>query len=278
MSKGIRIALIVCAVLAVLGLALTAAGWMLGGSLNFSLDWKDRKIKTADEALTHGTLTPEKCTKLELSSAAADITVQRGDGWSVDYTLYQEPEITQENGTLTVKGQERGTIGFIGVSLDRERAPHITVTVPADAALDQILIATAAGDVRLSALEAKTVSVACTTGDVQMKDVTAAALRITANTGDVILENVVCASEAEIESNTGDIRVTGGSYPAGLDCETDTGDVTLSLPAGDYALELETDTGDVTVNGKDCGKDHDTAGTIPVSAETNTGDVTVRIG
>lgn len=278
MSKGIRIALIVCAVLAVVGLALTAAGWMMGGSLNFSLDWKNRKIKTADESLTHGTLTPDAFTKLELSAATADITVQRGDGWFVDYTLFEEPEITQKNGTLTVKGQERGTINFIGITLDRERAPHITVTVPADAALDRILIATAAGDIRLSDVEADTVSVACATGDVRMKDVTAADLDIAANTGDVILENTVCAAEAEIEASTGDIRVTGGSFPAGLECETNTGDVTLSLPAGDYALELETDTGDVTVNGKNRGRKHSSAGTIPVSAETNTGDVTVKIG
>ena len=278
MSKGIRIALVVCAVLAVVGLALTAAGWMMGGSLNFSLDWKNRKINTADESLTYGTLTPENCTTLELSAATADITVQRGDGWALEYALYEEPEITQENGTLTVKSEEHSAVNFIGVALDSRKAPHITVTVPADAELDQVLIATATGDILLSDLEADTVSAACATGDIRVQDVTAGRLTVTANTGDVILDNAVCATEAEIESNTGDVRVSGGSFPAGLECETNTGDVHLSLPEGDYALELEAGVGDVIVNGRDQGKSHETAGGIGVSAETNTGDVIVKIG
>ena len=273
MYKGIRIALTVCAVLAAAGLALVLAGYLMGGSPNFSLDWKNRKITTPDAAEVRSERTPEAFRALEIEAATADITVERGESWSLRYALFDEPEITERGGTLKIKTTEHGSIGIVGISFDRSRAPSITVTVPADAALDRITVTTAAGDITLSALEAGAVSLMCGTGDIRLRDVSAAELDIEANTGDVIVENASCAGQADVEGNTGDIRISEFTVSGELECETNTGDVSLSLPEGDYALELETDLGDVIVDGKAQGRRYDSGSGVPVHAETNTGDV-----
>lgn len=253
MHKGIRIALTVCAVLTAVGLALALAGYLMGGNLNFSLDWKNRKITTPDAAEVRGERTPEAFTALEIEAATADITVERGESWSLRYALFDEPEITESGGTLKIKTTEHGSISIVGISFDRSKAPSITVTVPADAALERITVTTATGDITLSALEADAVSAVCNTGDILLRDVNAA--------------------ELDIESNTGDIRISALAVSGGLECETNTGDVSLSLPEGNYALDLETDLGDVTVNGKAQGRRYDSGSGVPVHAETNTGDV-----
>ena len=168
MRKGIYTALILCLIIAVIGVGLVIAGISLGGRPNFRLDWRTHTITTADNAEARGDLTPEPFTTLQIEVATADIFVERGDGWSLSYALSEEPEITQENGVLKLKLEERSGMNFVGISFSTDSAPYIKITVPADAALEEITIATATGEVTLSELEAERIELACATGDISL--------------------------------------------------------------------------------------------------------------
>ena len=279
MKKGIKIALTVCLILAVLGAGLVAAGFMMGGSLNFRLDWRTHAISTADTAEARGDLTPEPFTTLQIEVATADITVERGDGWSLSYALSEEPEITQENGLLKLKVEERSGVNFVGISFSADNAPFIKITVPADAALEEITLATATGEVTLADLEAERIELACATGDISLNGVTAQTLLLAGNTGDLTLQDVTAAEQAKLTTNTGEIRAAL-TAPGGVTAESNTGDVTLTLTgtAADFGLSLESDTGDVTVDGRDEGHSYQSSGGAAVRAESSTGDVTVRFG
>ena len=276
MHKGIKIALVVCLVLTALGVGLVVAGIALGGKLNFQIDTKNRKILNADTSLVRGELTPEPFTELDVEVATADITVSRGEGWALDYVLTDEPEITQTAGRLSLKGQERSGINFVGISFNGEGL-FVRITVPEDAALETITVHTATGDVRLIDLAAGTVAAECGTGDLAAQDVRCCKLELTSNTGDILVKDTVCTGDVTLEGNTGDVNIQKLTEATAISAETNTGDINIVLDDADYALDLETGTGDLSVNGKDHGHHHSTDGSIPLHAETNTGDLNVHI-
>ena len=280
MHKGIRTALILCLILVVIGAGLVIAGIALGGSPNFTLDWENRKISTSSKADVIGDLTPQAFTTLEIDAVVADVTIERGESWSLRYALAEEPEITQANGVLRLKDRTHGKINFVGISVSGGNEAYVTVTVPADAALERIKLHTATGMVTLSDFTVGTLEAECNTGDFLLTNVTASELDLNGNTGSLELSNVTATFRAELETNTGDIIAEALSVPAGLEAETNTGDVKLSLTGteADYALDLEADLGEVVVNGKPQGHRFHAGSGVSVSAETNTGDVRVQIG
>ena len=279
MRKSIKITLIVCLILAVVGAGCVAAGIAMGGSPSFRLDWNNRRITASDALDARAELTPEPFTTLEIEVATADITVERGDGWALSYALSEEPELTQENGVLKLKGEEHGGVNFVGVSFTPGSGPFIKITVPADAQLEEITLAAATGDMTLADLEAERIELACATGDLRLSAVTADTLLLSASTGDLVLREVTASKQVDLSTNTGEISAELNA-PNGVEAESNTGDVTLTLAgaAADFALSLESGTGDVTVDGRDEGHSCSTEGGAPVRAESNTGDVTVRFG
>ena len=278
MRKSIKITLIVCLILAVVGAGFVAAGIAMGGSPSFRLDWNNRRIITSDALDARAELTPEPFTTLQIEAPTADITVERGDGWALSYALSEGPEITQDNGVLKLKGEEEhGGVNFVGINFTPENGPFIKITVPADAQLEEITLATATGDMTLADLEAERIELACATGDLRLSSVTAGTLLLSASTGDLVLREVTASKQAGLSTNTGEISAEL-TAPGGVTAESNTGDVTLTLAgtASDFALSLETGTGDVTVDGRDEGHSCTTDGGAPVRAESSTGDVTVR--
>lgn len=277
MHKGIKIALIVSLILTVAGVGFVVAGIALGGHLNFQIDTKNRKILSADESLVRGTLTPEPFTELDVEVATADISVSRGEGWALEYALTDEPEIAQTDGRLTLKGQERAGISFVGISVNGDGL-FVRITVPEAAELEAVTLHTATGDVKLSDLEVQTIAAECSTGDMKAQGIRCGKLDLVSNTGDIDVKDTVCTGDVTLEGNTGDVNVQKLAEATAISVETNTGDIAIALDDADYALDFETDTGDLTVNGRDQGHRHSTDGTIPLHAETNTGDLTVRIG
>ena len=274
MRNRTKTALILCLVLAVLGVGCVGAGIALGGKPSFRIDFKNRTVVADDAELVTGELTPEPFTTLEINVGTADITVQRGDRWALSYALSDEPTIVQENGALRLTEQ---TVGTVGISFGGHNDAYVTVTIPADAAPERVTVITSTGGITIADLEAGSLSAACSTGGVMLSAVTADELTVAADTGSIELRSVTASKQAHLETDTGGIHAEALTVPGGLTAEADTGDIALYLTgsAGDYALTLKTDTGDVTVDGADCGDRYSTTGSIAVKAETDTGDVVI---
>ena len=274
MRNNIKTTLVICLVLALLGVGCVGAGIALGGKPSFRIDLKNRTVVADSGELVSGERTPEPFTTLEIHVSTANVTVQRGDRWALSYALSEEPTITQENGVLKLTEQSEDAIN---ISFGGHIDSYVNVTIPADVVPEQVRISTSTGDITFADLQAETIAVDCSTGGITLSAVTAEALTLTTNTGSIELRSVTASQQAHLETNTGGIHAEALTVPGGFTAEADTGDIELYLSgsADDYALTLETATGDVTVDGADQGDSYSTGGSIAVHAETATGDVVI---
>ena len=264
MRNNVKTTLVICLVLALLGVGCVGAGIALGGKPSFRIDLKNRTVVADSGELVSGERTPEPFTTLEIHVSTANVTVQRAE----------EPTITQENGVLKLTEQSEDAIN---ISFGGHIDSYVNVTIPADVVPEQVRISTSTGDITFADLQAETIAVDCSTGGITLSAVTAEALTLTTNTGSIELRSVTASQQAHLETNTGGIHAEALTVPGGLTAEADTGDIELYLTgsADDYALTLETATGDVTVDGADQGDSYSTGGSIAVHAETATGDVVI---
>ena len=275
MRKGIYTALILCLIIAVIGVGLVIAGISLGGRPNFRLDWKNRTILAGDAPLQSGEAAPEACTSLELDVATADIEVRVGDAFRVEYALYDAPQITQTDGVFRLKEPEHG-INVIGISGFSGQDAYVRVTVPAGAQLESVKLDSSTGVLTVSELACKTLTVDLSTGDANLIGVSADVLTADASTGSIRLTD--CAvKDAQFDVSTGSIEARNLTVTESLRADASTGDVALDIrgQAADFAMELESGTGAVRVDGKDQGDDYSSSGSIPITVDTSTGDVTI---
>lgn len=277
MKNKTRIALIICLILAVLGAGLVGAGLALGGQPNFRLDWKNRTLVGGDAELQSGEVAPKAFTALEIDVATADIEVRVGDTFAVEYALTEEPEITQEGGVFRLTEPSHSGINIVGFSgLGTGKGQYVRVTVPADAQLDSVKLDGATGDMTVSQLKCKTLTVDLSTGDANLIAVSADKLTAEASTGSIILTDC-SVKDAELDVSTGDIEARDLTVTGSLNADASTGDVELDIlgRAADFAMELSSGTGSVSVDGRDYHHDYASSGSIPLKVEASTGDVDV---
>ena len=238
---------IVLLILLVLAAAWVGIGYMRG-TVHFGHGG------SASAKLVEGKYTPKDSASLVIDADVADITLQPGDAWAVEYALEKEPEITEENGILTFRDQSKNHVN-IGIHNTPEQ--HITITVPAEIALE---LEVDVGDVRI--------------GNLAFTD-----LSVETDVGDVKMENVISSGSLDVECDVGNVtmsEVNGGSVTAA----SDVGDLNVNLtgPLTDYALMVDADVGDIVVDGLKQGKFYNTEGGIPVFIKTDTGDINVSFG
>ena len=275
MHNGYKTALTVCLILALLGAGLVGVGIALGGKPNFRLDWKNRTLLAGDAELKTGETAPEPFTSIEIDVATADIEISVGDAFSVAYALDEEPVITQENGVFRLKEPPHSGISFIGITSGGSGA-YVRVTVPEGTQLDSVDLDTSTGELIVSQVSCKTLTVDLSTGEAHLIAVTADQLTADSSTGSIVLTD--CAvKDAKLDVSTGSIESERLTVTRSLRADASTGDVTLELcgRAADFGMNLESGTGDVTVDGKDRDDEFKSSGSIPLLVETSTGDIDV---
>ena len=240
MSKAGKLAA-VCAAVLVVGLALGAAGYALGGVKGFDkVSEKHSWIGgTPGERVVYAEgepgfdavevtgnasvyLVTEKYFKDQkwldknelLSATEADIAGEN-QVVIIKGEKIPDPQISLEDGVLRIYAKEKKTnISFNFSSVDV--TPKILICCPDKEYTD--------------------FSVNVDTGDI-----------ILGGTGDVILSGTF--GKTQIKVDTGDIKLSG-TYDKGADINSDTGDVVLKAKAGidAFDLDLRTDTGDIVIS------------------------------
>lgn len=284
--------------LLVLCLALTAFGCAKSGA--------------AEAKLTEGEMTPEQVIRLSLDVDKADVMIQAGDAWHVEYALLSEPEISQDGGTLTLREPKNK----LNLNLGKLAAkPYVTVTVP-DTVLESGDITCDVGNVSVRGVDMGSLSVTLDVGNVNLLDLLLGSLKAAVDTGNLELRGLKVESLASLHTDTGNIECERTSIGESISLEadtgnleleqvtvprlhalcdvgdmeledvhadvieaqTDTGDIRLDLPGSleQYALDLQTDIGSVRVDDVKQDAHYITiGGTKIVTAKTDTGDVSV---
>lgn len=264
MRNRIRLILLLCLATALLA----GCTIRLGG--------KGGEVVVGEAELIRGEYTPGDASSLSIITTAADVTVETGDVWRVEYALPSEPEITENGGRLTI--EDTSDRAVINIDFTGINAPKVTVTVPESAALTALEITSHVGDVRVRGLSLETLSAEVNTGDLSLSDITAAgAITMQSNTGDQELRRVQ-APKITVTGNTGEIDLE--DVEAGhITARTQTGDIEMTLPgrAEDYSLDLKTSIGNVEINDREHENPFTTTnGGKTLTASSSVGDVEVE--
>lgn len=244
MKKGLKIVLITCVILFILGGIFIAVGLANGGSMAYYIDYKNHKISSAVETeLVSSNDQLDAFNEFDIDVDAAKVTIVKGDSYNVEYKLYkrENTSINVENGKLVITTKsEKNTINF-GLFTD-DQNPYIKITIPENAELSNGKINTDAGSVILNDLNMKDLSLGVDYGEVEIKDSSFNNLDIETNAGSVTFDNVK-AEKSAINTDYGDVNITG----------TEVGDIKLDMDAGDLDvdstkldnIEIDGDYGDV---------------------------------
>ena len=198
-------------------------------------------------------VTPEAFLSLVMDLGVAEVTVQPGDDWGVEYKLPAAPEITQDNDTLRIRDLTEHRNFSLG-----EKDYYVRVTVPEGIDLQHVELRSGVGDLKLQNLNVAEGVIELGVGEVELEHMAVSTLSIETGTGDIALEDV-------------DVTV--------MSAESGTGSIELDLIGApeDYSLDLSTGVGSVEVADRDQGTKHFTqGGEKTVKAMTGVGDIDVE--
>ncbi|MBQ1263512.1 MAG: DUF4097 family beta strand repeat protein [Oscillospiraceae bacterium] len=277
MSRATKIALVVGALLVLLGGIIFAAAMM-------SFKWDFKKISTTNYQTNEHQIT-ESFNDVSIVTDTADIKLLPSENSQVKVVCYEEENakhaVSVKDGALTVEVvNEKKWYEHIGINFE---SPKVTVYLP-EGEYGALSIKGDTGDTNISReftfksieIEQDTGSVSnyanainnivikTDTGAVTVEDVSAQAVDVSVSTGKVTVTGVKCEGTVKIGVST------GKTYIEDLKCKSfissgDTGSLTLNSAVATEKFFIERSTGDVSF------KDSDAA---EIFVKTDTGDVT----
>lgn len=298
MKKGKKAAIIVAAVLIVIGLLICFLGFS-------AADYDYTRLNTANFVSNSNVIT-EPFSHIEVDVETADVHFVRADDSSCKIVSRETDKITcsaaVENNTLIIHELDRrqwydhiGIFwGEIEITVYLPKAEYETLSIISNTgdieatknfSFGSAEIVTGTGDVNFSAevknqmeitsdtgditaqgLSPQTLRLKTDTGKVEVSDAECANFFAESDTGDIMMENVIVSGEIRMETNTGDIELRACDADT-LSIETDTGDVFGTLLTEKVYI-TQTDTGDIdvpkTIKGGRC------------EVTTDTGDITFQ--
>ena len=223
-------------------------------------DTGDREGKTTGKIRDDISL--DEFVRLNMDVGVVDLDVKQGDSYSISYDTDKEkavPVISQEGDVVTVtqKGfKASDAIGTKNINMD------MTITIPRDAAMSDWDLDIGVGDVDISDVSAKNISVDVGVGDLDIEGCTA----------DVI----------DVDAGVGDVDIARGSFTE-LSIDAGMGDVEVSevKDLDSYTLDVSVGTGGLTIAGQrqeGLGKDykHEGTGSGSIRIDAGLGEVSIN--
>ena len=207
-----------------------------------------------------------------LSVTAADVRFEEGETYGLRYQLHPDElvlqaEVEGENLYFSTQTKE-------GASLSGDW--EVVVTVPRDARLVDVSVATVSGDITLSDRTVETLDLGTTSGAVTASAVTAGEIQVASTSGDIHI-NDLSAHSVNAASISGAISLTGAADSLNLGTTsgacTFSGDLTgtgnvgtvsgnIDVTVPDAGIEASS-LGEITWNGQDQGPSFHRAGDGP---------------
>ena len=278
MKKGTIIALIVSAVLLVIGGILVVLGLSFAGN-SFQESELIRQEVTFRESFD----------SIEIDTADCDVNFAMFSGRDdcmVEFREYERANhsVVVEDGTLKIKMiDERKWTDYVSIFhiFGRTESMEMTVYLPA-AEYASLQVRTDTGDIVVSEepsfiemiLRSDTGDISCvgvsgdvldcmtSTGDISVQNSAPNLTKLHSSTGDLKVSVVAC-EEMHLQTSTGKVDAENVTAPM-LSCTSDTGEVELEGVLAENYLQIRTTTGDVGIENCDAGR---------VDIETDTGDV-----
>lgn len=238
-------------------------------------------------------------------ATAADIKIKTGERYDVICDGFKySPEVSVENGTLTIhggKGDHKSALGFsflfIKVNVfEVNKSGEITVTVPVGTRLSDISLSTGNCDIKISHINAENVSLKTLAGDIKLRKSQIDNLNISVTAGDISFKNfessrtninavsgdvkgeIIVADTFKMSTVSGDSLLSFANYKR-LDISATSGDIKLSTTQNIWQSDIQVSTisGDINVGGRKMLREYIQDGTdgSSISLRTVSGDCTL---
>ena len=276
--KRTAIAILIAVLVVAIGAGLCFAGL---SAVNFKFDKLDRT-----EYMTNTYAFTDTVRAVDIRCYTADVELLPSENGQCQVVSAESDreryEVSVDSGTLVIR-PVKDTRKW---SLFSFKSPRISVYLPAgtyeslkadintgDLTADQALVFDTAeielstGDLTMSGVQARAITVHGGTGDIRVSDMAPETMTVTLSTGKIVLSNVVCSGDLRCESSTGDIRLTDVDG-ANIYLEASTGDITGTIRT-DKTFSASASTGKVSVpTGTTGGR---------CEASTSTGDIRLSV-
>ena len=180
-----------------------------------------------------------------LSVIAADVRFEEGEAYGLRYQLHPDElvlqaEVEGENLYFSTQAKE-------GAALSGDW--EVVVTIPRDARLADVSVATVSGDITLSDRTMETLDLGTTSGAVEASAVTAGEIQVASTSGDIHIDDL-SARSVNAASTSGACTFSGDLTGTG-NVGTVSGNIDVTVP--DTAIEANS-LGEITWNGQDKGQ------------------------
>lgn len=247
--------------LALSGLVLGVAGWAMGADRNPVIRWNGREYHLGwnggayqmdgddyGEMHTGGGRDLAPFQHIVVTADMADISFQWAEDYGVDLTWYQNRAMTYEvkDGVLTVENADHIS------AANRNGTGEVIIYLPEDAKLEAVNLSTDMGDIDVTGLAMKYLTVGSDMGDIFITDCTVAeSLIATVDMGDVNVTSCTVPKSLIASTDMGSLYLSG-ALSGTLDLSDSMGDISVFIdrPASRFSYDIETDMGDITVDGE----------------------------
>ncbi len=267
MKKGMKIFVVICAVLVVLFLLCCLLSYLFGAPV-----------------VTNTHEPTEEFSNISIEAETADIKILPSEDGKCKVVCYERENqshcVTVENDTLTIKLVDTRKwyeyIGFnfvnteITVYLPEPEYGALAVnnstgdiTVADDFKFKSIAVSVSTGAVDCRASANDFIKVTASTGDVNLKNVSSSSINVSTSTGNITVSNADVSGEVKIKVSTGKTTLNDISCKS-FSSNGSTGDIFLNKLIVENKLSVERSTGDVKFNACDASE---------IFVKVSTGDV-----
>lgn len=177
---------------------------------------------------------------------AAGLVLQQGREWGISYELAfpEKFECRCSGGKLKISYRGSG-------SLQDLKGEVVTITVPQEAQLAKIDVASSLGSVELENLVCDTLKATASLGNITIRSLESKEVELDCSLGNITTQNLTVEKEATLSASTGNIDADG-TFRGDVDVSVNLGNTTLILREAsldDYELEAGSDMGSLTIDG-----------------------------
>lgn len=303
MSKRLRMFIIVCTVLIVIGACLAGVGVMLGATGNINYNYISWNLDDDKGSFHLGGSSPESQSGFSGDIVKESIKIKepvqviktkvglgeihfiQSDEFKVEYTYdkgFGKPDISITEGTLAIVDK----FGKGGVDLEAKKWTSFKdnegisykIYYPKGTKVELIDMDNNIGEIAVSNIQTETLNIRLDVGNIKLVDLTAGNVDVDLSLGDIKMENIQTNSLSAI-SNMGDIAIDG-ILKGKNTFATDMGDIKVetTLEKDYYSLELDTKLGDIKVDGENIGGLYQVNNSADntIDAQSSAGDIKVK--
>ena len=262
MSKAMKVTLIICISLVLLGLIFCGAARVMGftGSFGITMDMKYVDFSKGNNGAYLEKTMVEPFTDIEAPNLVGDIRFVPSDGYYIEYNFTGPVNVFHgvENGVLQLSSAYSGGKNELFL-LYMEQGPsllsmgrlsgkgNMTVYYPEGSYFNSVNIENSFGDMHISGLSCTELNITASAGDIELTDIAAASSHVQNEFGEIDVHSL-SGDSAEFILSAGDLSLESIAENISLKVQNHFGDVDIAaVSAG--TISITNNNGDVAMSG-----------------------------